>query len=80
MEIKVYAAQYQLINQAIEIILDKDYGVLGAEMQHLLKVEILKPCYVKVTLCREVWGVIKQFDFYVDTATRKFDTYDHKTS
>ena len=78
MEIKVYAAQYVLINNALDIIFDKDSGVLGAEMQHLLKCEILAPCYVKVTLCREVWGVIKQFDFYVDTATEKFDTYDHK--
>lgn len=78
MEIKVYAAQLQLIEQALEIVLDQEHGVLGAERKHLLKVEILAPCYVKVTLCKEVWGCLKQFNFFVDTASLKFETYDHK--
>ena len=81
MEIKLYAAQLQTINWALDIIFDQETGVLGAERHHLLKCEILAPCYVKVTLCREVWGSIHQFDFYVATDdSKKFDTYDWKTA
>ena len=74
MQVKLFAAQLEMINQAIDIIIDQ---VHTAEKQDVLTVEILEPTYVKVTLCRSVFGTLQTFDFYVDTNTCEVSDNDY---
>ena len=65
MQVKLYAAQLEMINEAIDIVIDQ---VHSAEKQDVLTVEVLEPNKVKVTLCRCVYGTLHTFDFHVDTS------------
>lgn len=84
MQVQIYASQLNMINKAIETVLDE---VHGAEREHFLTAEIMtsikkaseiNTVVVRVALCREVYGTLTQFDFYVDANTSSLLTREQE--